>query len=162
MQSESSGASSGLSMDMPIVITPSKAFVNSDATAAITTSSTSSVLYPVTHSMPNDLPNTETIRSGVSETQPPINPSRVVRKTPIERRDSNVGGSATDKGGPKSLIIPKENIFIGRTIKKPFYSNIYFTGQVVSYNRPYYTINYVDGDSEDMDESEVKKWVVPT
>ena len=78
-------------------------------------------------------------------------------KTPIERRSSSI--AITDKAVPRSATTPKEEKYIGRTIVK-FFSNQPFEGKVVSFKRPFYIIGYVDGDFEDLNESELKKLLV--
>lgn len=66
-----------------------------------------------------------------------------------------------EKSGRK---IPQEagrNSLVDREIKKHFKGHGIFTGRVTKFKAPYYTIKYDDGDSEDMDEMEVHKWLAP-
>ena len=53
------------------------------------------------------------------------------------------------------------NSLIGREIRKPFrgYSGI-FKGTVKQYKEPYFTICYEDGDKEEMNETEILRWIV--
>ena len=107
--------------------------------------------------MSSELPKSETLLPVIPETQPPMYPSRVIRKTPIERRSSSIAN--TEKAVARSATVPKEDKYIGRTIVKNFFDQP-FEGKVVAYKRPFYIISYVDGDLEELDESEVIKLLV--
>ena len=150
MTSSKGDGATGLIISLPTKSRDGIPSSQGHATATIDVDVTSASSHPV----PSELPKTESFPSVTAETQPPLHPSRLIRKTPIERRSSS--SVVPEKGVLRSVTAPKEDKYIGRTIEKHF-SGIPFEGKVVSFKRPFYIISYVDGDLEDLDESEVKK-----
>ena len=51
---------------------------------------------------------------------------------------------------------------VGRRIQREFPSLGYFQGVVQEYRKPYFLVVYDDGDTEDMNQTEVRRWLCPS
>ena len=60
----------------------------------------------------------------------------------------------------KTVDLNNPQNFIGRRIKKKF-GNDYYVGDITEYDKPYFHVLYEDGDEEDLNLNQVKKFLIP-
>ena len=66
----------------------------------------------------------------------------------------------TENSGTKAKSSKSKESLMGRKIQREFPGHGVFIGTVNSYKVPYYTICYDDGDTEEMNMTEMKKWLI--
>jgi hypothetical protein len=114
-------------------------------------------------------------------------PSKLIEDQKGSRSSSGSGGDSPNApGGPSSVTLnsgsltnkTKQNTdiskepssrekadnlrdsLLGRQVRKKFPGHGFFVGTVMEYRYPYFTVCYADGDKEDMNLTEVQKWLI--
>nr|XP_043608955.1 DDT domain-containing protein PTM-like [Erigeron canadensis]XP_043608956.1 DDT domain-containing protein PTM-like [Erigeron canadensis] len=84
-----------------------------------------------------------------------------------KRKDGDEGDKTVNKAakGNKNVkkagvVPPRSKVFIGKYVKKEFDESGEFLGKIVSYDSGLYRVDYEDGDCEDLESKELKKYLV--
>ena len=80
----------------------------------------------------------------------------------VSKNGNEVFASPNNKLGirsPTSSSSASKISLVGMNIRKSF-DGSWYNGTVIQYNAPYYKVTYTDGDSEELSESEVRKYAV--
>ncbi|KAI3461337.1 hypothetical protein Pfo_018000 [Paulownia fortunei] len=77
-----------------------------------------------------------------------------------KRKRNNVQNVMVDCNGKKKAAETRSLKLVGRYVRKEFQGSGFFLGRIMLYDSGLYRINYEDGDSEDLDSSELKASLV--
>ncbi|XP_047328368.1 DDT domain-containing protein PTM-like [Impatiens glandulifera] len=75
-----------------------------------------------------------------------------------KRRRKDNPDDAEEQMGKKQVLGARSQAFVGRYIKKKFAGSRVYIGKIVSYDSGLYRVEYEDGDCEDLDSIEVRKF----
>ncbi|KAK6936155.1 DDT domain [Dillenia turbinata] len=70
------------------------------------------------------------------------------------------GSDVNVDSGKRKVIETRSNVFVGRYVKKEFEGSGVFLGKIVSYDCGLYRVDYEDGDCEDLESSEVRRFAI--